>query len=67
MSQSRDRERDILNMLNDRKGQETMQLVGELIHLRLERYKDALISQGGDMKRGQASEAKSLLKDLDLL
>jgi len=67
MAQDRDRERDILNTLADRKGQETMQLVGELVHLRLERYKDALVSQGGEMKRGQASEAKSLLKDLDLL
>jgi hypothetical protein len=42
-------------------------MVGELLHLRLERYKDALISQGCDIKRGMASEAKGLLKDLDLL
>ena len=63
----RDREREILDKLVERKSQETMQLVGEFIKLRLERYKDALISQGGDMKRGQASEAKSILKDLDLL
>jgi hypothetical protein len=64
---SRDREREITDKLVERKSQETVQLFSELIHLRLERYKDALISQGGDMKRGMASEAKSLLKDLDLL
>ena len=64
---SRDRERELIDKLIERKTQENMQMLSELVHLRLERYKDALVSQGGDMKRGQASEAKGLLKDLDLL
>ena len=67
MLSNRDREREIKDKLVERKGQETMQLLGELVHLRLEKYKDALISQGSEMKRGMASEAKGLLKDLDLL
>ena len=67
MSSNRDRERDIITALTERKAQENVQMFAELLHLRLERYKDSLVAVGNDMTRGRASEAKDILKTLDLL
>jgi hypothetical protein len=52
-------------MLAERRSQETIQLVHELLTLRLGRYKDSLVSVGDDVKRGRAQEAAELIKHLD--
>lgn len=63
---ARTEEKEILAKLAERKTQETMQLLDRLLHLRLERYKDGLITDGSELKRGRASEVKDLRKSLDM-
>lgn len=63
---SRNEEKELLAKLTERKAQETMQMLDRLLYLRLERYKDGLISDGSDLKRGRASELKDLRKNLDM-
>ena len=63
---SRSKEKELLDKLCERKAQETMQMLKQLLHLRLERYKDGLISDGSELKRGRASELKELMKNLDM-
>jgi hypothetical protein len=62
---SKDREKELLQKLAERRSQETMQLVCELLRLRLARYSDSLVSVGDDVKRGRAQEARELIKHLD--
>jgi hypothetical protein len=61
---SKDREREVEEILLGRKTTE-VELVKELLTLRLERHKDALVNTGCSLKRGACGELKELLKRLD--
>jgi len=63
---SRNEEKELLAKLTERKTHETVKILDRLLYLRLERYKDGLINDGSDLKRGRASELRDLRKSLDM-
>jgi hypothetical protein len=63
MSQ-RNREKELIELLKERKTPE-MTMMAEWLALRLERFKNALVSTGCELKRGACCELTDLLKRLD--
>lgn len=61
---NRAREKNLQADLSGRASQEAIKEMAELLNLRLERYKNALVSTGCDLIRGRAQEVKDLLKIL---
>ena len=59
------REKELQAQLSQKAAQESVKQMSELLNIRLERYKNSLISIGCDMTRGRAQEAKELLKFLE--
>lgn len=62
--EGRAREKELLDLLAKNPSTEA-RMFKELFGLRLERYKDALVATGCDLKRGRASELADLIKNLD--
>lgn len=60
----RAREKNLQTDLSGKAAQESVKQMAELLNLRLERYKNSLVSTGCDIMRGRAQEAKDLLKIL---
>ncbi len=58
---NRARERELQALLQEKASQENLRHVVELLNLRLERHKNALVTIGCDMIRGRAQELKNLL------
>ena len=61
----RAREKELQAILSQKAAQESIKQMSELLNIRLERYKNSLISIGCDMTRGRAQEVKELLKFLE--
>lgn len=60
------KERDLLASLADRKTQETVQILTEILLLRFERHKSVLVARSCELTRGKAQEVRDLLKALDI-
>ena len=58
----RQREDELILQLKSQAGQIALQLLSELLILRLERYKEQLIDRTDEDLRGRAKELRDLLK-----
>jgi hypothetical protein len=59
---SKDREASIIERLESFRGQEMFSLVGELLSIKRERYRDCLEREERAEVRGKAKECKDLLQ-----
>jgi hypothetical protein len=62
---SKQREKEIQAKLMERSSSDVYLLFKELMELRFERHKNALVSVSCDMARGRAQESRDILKFLD--
>lgn len=57
----KEREAELVNILDAYKGQEILARISELLSLRRERHRDKLESEENTVVRGRAKECKDLL------
>lgn len=61
---SKQLERELAERIGNASREPLVKDLMQLLDLRLERYKDTLISTNSDLIRGRAGECRDLLKDL---
>lgn len=64
MSNNRDREKELRDVIGRKPHVELVMELRELLELRLSRYKDGLIATNDDLMRGRAMECRDLLEKI---